>query len=128
MAMKLGIIADPDVASAKKAAEKGLHYIEYCYNGGQDIDALAQRVPALKQAYADYDLHLGSLGRWNEKKIDENGAILPEAMDNTKRLIDIAADLGAPVFVTGVNYVDALTYLDNLNAAVAFLRQTVAYG
>ena len=128
MAMKLGIIADPDVESAKWVAQKGLHYLEYCYNGGNDVGVLEQRVPALKQAYAQYDLHLGSLGRWNEKKIDENGAIIEEAMDNTRRLIDIAADLGAPVFVTGVNYVDSLTYLDNLNAAVAFLRKTVAYG
>ena len=126
--MKLGIITDPDVESAKWAADKGLHYLEYCYNGGADIDILAARVPALKKAYADYDLHLGALGRWNEKKIAPDGTFLKEGLQNTKRLIDIAAELGAPVFNTGVNYVDELTYLDNLNASVNFLRTVVDYG
>ena len=128
MAMKLGIIADPDVQSAKRAADKGLHYLEYCYNVGSDIDALAQRVPELQQAYADYDLHLGAIGRWGEDKIDHDGKLIPASMENTKRLIDIGAALGAPVFNTGVNYVESLSYLDNLNAAVAYLREAVAYG
>ena len=128
MAMKLGIIADPDVESAVRAAQKGLHYLEYCYNGGADIDVLEARIPELKSVYAQYDLHLGALGRWNEKKIGTDGEILEEARTNTRRLIDIAAALGAPVFNTGVNYVEELTYLDNLNAAVKILRETVAYG
>lgn len=128
MAMKLGIIADPTVESAKWVADKGLHYLEYCYNGGADIDALEARVPALKEALAQYDLHLGALGRWNEKKIGPDGELLEEGVSNTKRLIDIAAALGAPVFNTGVNYVEELTYLDNLNAAVRFFRFAVDYG
>ncbi|MBQ5968563.1 MAG: sugar phosphate isomerase/epimerase [Clostridia bacterium] len=128
MAMKLGIIADPDVESAVHAAQKGLHYLEYCYNVGSDIDLLESRIPALKQAYADFDLHLGAMGRWGEDKIDAAGEILPEAMQNTTRLIDLAAALGAPVFNTGVNYVEGLSYLDNLNAAVKYLRAAVAYG
>ena len=128
MAMKLGIITEPDVRSAQYAAGLGLHYLEYCYNGGRDIDLLESRVPELQKAYADYDLHLGSLGRWNEDKIAPDGTILEESMQNTRRLIDVAAQLGAPVFNTGVNYVEGLTYLDNLNAAVAYLRAAVAYG
>ena len=128
MAMKLGIIVDPDVNSAKWAAGKGLHYLEYCYNGGADIDILEARVPELKKVFAEYDLHLGALGRWNEKKIAPDGTFLEESMQNTKRLIDIAAELGAPVFNTGVNYVEELTYLDNLNASVNFLRTVVDYG
>jgi len=128
MAMKLGIIADPDVESATRAAQKGLHYLEYCYNGGSDIGVLESRVPELKKAYADYDLHLGALGRWNEEKIAPDGAIIEEAMQNTKRLINVAAELGAPVFNTGVNYVEGLSYLDNLNGAVKFLREAVACG
>ena len=128
MAMKLGIIAEPDVESAARAAQKGLHYLEYCYNVGRDIDLLESRVPALKQAYEQYDLHLGALGRWGESKIDETGELIGEAMKNTRRLIDVAASLGAPVFNTGVNYVESLPYLDNLNAAVKYLRAAVAYG
>ena len=128
MAMKLGIITEPDVESAKWAAGKGLHYLEYCYNGGSDLAVLKSRIPALKKAYADYDLHLGALGRWNEKKIAPDGTLLAEGVQNTKRLIDIAAELGAPVFNTGVNYVETLSMLDNLNAAVKFLRLAVDYG
>ena len=128
MSMKLGIIADPDVESAIRAANKGLHYLEYCYNGGNDVAVLEARVPELQKVYAQYDLHLGALGRWNEEKIAPDGSIIAEAMDNTRRLIDVAAALGAPVFNTGVNYVESLTYLDNLNAAVRFLREVVAYG
>ena len=128
MAMKLGIIVDPDVESAEWAARKGLHFLEYCYNVGQEIDLLEARIPQLKAVYEAYDLHLGALGRWGEDKIGADGEILPDAMQNTKRLIDIAAALGAPVFNTGVNYVETLTCLDNLNAAVRFLREAVAYG
>lgn len=128
MAMKLGIIADPTVAAAKSAADKGLRYLEYCYNVGADIGELEARVPALQNAYAAYDLHLGAIGRWGEDKIDGTGKVLPEALQNTKRLIDVGAALGAPVFNTGVNYVESLSYLDNLNAAAAYLRAAVAYG
>ena len=128
MAMKLGIIADADVRSVEWAAKKGLHYLEYCYNAGMDIDALEARVPELLAAYEKYDVHLRSLGRWAEKKIDAQGEIIPQAMENTRRLIDIAARLGSPVFVTGVNYVEGLTYYDNLSAAIRFLREAVAYG
>ena len=109
MGIKLGIIVDPTVESAKWAASKGLHYLEYCYNGGNDVAVLEARVPELQKVYAQYDLRLGALGRWNEEKIAPDGSILPEAMDNTRRLIDVAATLGAPVFNTGVNYVESLT-------------------
>ena len=128
MTMKLGIIADPDVQSAEWAAGKGLHYLEYCYNVGADLDLLEARIPELKRVYADHDLPLGALGRWGEDKVGPDGELLAESVNNTKRLIDIAAALGAPVFNTGVNYVRELTYLDNLNAAVRFLREAVAYG
>ena len=125
--MKLGIIIDPDVESAEWAAKKGLHYIEYCYNGGSDIGVLESRVPLLKEVYQKYDLHLGALGRWNEDKIAPDGTIIEESMNNTKRLIDVAAELGAPVFNTGVNYVEELTYPENLNAAIRFFRFAVDY-
>ncbi len=128
MAMKLGIIADPDVQSAEWAAGKGLHYLEYCYNVGSDIDLLEARIPELKKVYAAHDLHLGALGRWCEDKVGPDGELLEESVQNTKRLINIAAALGAPVFNTGVNYVEELTCLDNLNAAVKFLRMAVDYG
>ena len=127
MGMKLGIIADPTVESAEWVASKVLHYLEYCYNGGADIDVLQARIPALKEAFAKYDLHLGALGRWNEKKIGPDGELLEEGVNNTKRLIDIAAELGAPVFNTGVNYVEELTYPENLNAAIRFFRFAVDY-
>ena len=44
MSMKLGIIADPDVDSAVRAAKKGLHYLEYCYNGGNDVAVFDARL------------------------------------------------------------------------------------
>ncbi len=128
MGMKLGIIVDPTVESAKWAASKGLHYLEYCYNRGADIDVLEARIPELKKTYAEYDLHLGSLGRWAENKVGPDGELLEESLNNTRRLIDIAVELGAPVFITGVNYVEGLSYFDNLNAAVKFLRFAVDYG
>ncbi len=128
MEMKLGIIAEPDVESVQWAAGKGLHYLEYCYNVGANIDALEARIPALKKAYAECGVQLGALGRWGEDKIGPDGALLEEGVNNTKRLIDIAAALGAPVFNTGVNYVEGLTFLDNLNAAVKFLRLAVEHG
>lgn len=128
MAMKLGIISDNSVEGVKWVAEKGLHYVEYCYNVGRDVAELEQAVPALQEAYAKYDVKLGSLGRWGSDKIDEKGCLIEQEWENTCRLIDVAAALDCPVFNTGVNYAEQLPYLANVEAAKNFLAKAVEYG
>lgn len=128
MAMKLGIIAEPTVEGVQWAAEKGLGYVEYCYNVGKDVAELEKAVPQLKAAYAQYGVQLGALGRWGAFKVDDDGNLIESELENTYRLIDVAAELGAPVFNTGVNYVKNLPYLTNIEKAREFLVKAVAYG
>lgn len=127
MAMKLGIIAEPTVEDVRKTAEKGLSCVEYCYNVGRDVSLLEKSIPELLDAYREYGVSLGALGRWGAFKIDDEGKLIESEWENTCRLIDVAAALGAPVFNTGVNYVDKLPYLVNIECAKAFLEKTVAY-
>lgn len=128
MAMNLGIISSPDVEGVKWAFDKGLKYVEYCYNVGLDVAVLENRIPELKEAYDKYGVKLGALGRWGAFKIADDGSIIESELENTYRLIDVAKELDCPVFNTGVNYIKDLPYLTNIECAKSFLEKVVAYG
>lgn len=128
MAMNLGIIAEPTVQGVEWATEKGLGYVEYCYNVGLDVAVLEAAVPELKKAYAATGVKLGALGRWGAFKVNESGQLIESELDNTFRLIDVAAELDCPVFNTGVNYVKELPFLKNVECAAEFLQRAVDYG
>lgn len=128
MAMNLGIITSPDVEGVKSTAALGLKYAEYCYNVGLDVSVLEKSVPELLQAYEEYDVKLGALGRWGAFKVDKEGKLIEEELENTYRLIDVAKELSCPVFNTGVNYVKELSYEENIECAKTFLQKAVDYG
>lgn len=126
--MKLGIITSPDTEGIRYVASKGLKYAEFCYNVGNDVTLLENAVPELQAAMRETGVSLGSLGRWGAKKTAPDGSMIESEWTDTCRLIDIAAEFGCPVFNTGVNYVDELPYLVNIECAKAFLERAVAYG
>ena len=72
-----------------------------------------------QDAYAAIDIVVDKL---EKQLVKYKEKLQRKTKKDREKLADVAAALGAPVFNTGVNYVRELTYLDNLNAAVRFLR------
>ncbi len=126
--MKLGIIEKPTEKGFEHAAQFGLSFVEYCINIGQDVDEFASRTKELKKLSAHYNIAVGAIGRWGTDKIDKNGFLIEEELQNSYKLIDACAELGAGVFNTGVNYVEELSYYSNVTAAIQYLEKVCQYG
>lgn len=126
--MILGMINNWTEEGFRQVHSFGLKAIEFCYNIGNDPADLQALLPDLRKWSKGYDVRVGSMGRWGTDKLDEKGAILEDELKNSYKLIDIASDLGCPVFNTGVNYIEKLSYLQNCNAAIEFLAKLVDYG
>lgn len=125
--MKLGIIEQPDEKGFQHAAQFGLSFVEYCINIGQDVKEFVSRTDELGKLSARYGVAVGAVGRWGTDKVDKSGALIEEELQNSCRLIDACAQLGAGVFNTGVNYVDELSYYSNVTAAICFLEKLCSY-
>ena len=46
--MKLGIIAGVNEESFKSAADKGLDFIEFCINGGHNLEEFIGQLPTVR--------------------------------------------------------------------------------
>ena len=107
----------------------GLKAVEFCYNVGLDAAELKKLVPDLKKWSEKYDVKVLSIGRWGAPKFDaETGELIEEELNHNLTLLDVCAELGCPVFNTGVNYVESKTYSENLENAISFLKKLVDYG
>lgn len=126
--MKLGIIADPVEQSFQNAQEKGLPFVEFCVNIGQDCREFLSRTDELREYERRYGVSVGAIGRWGTDKITSDGSILKEEWENSCALIDAAQQLGCTVLNTGVNYVESLSYFDNIRCAISFLEKLIDYG
>lgn len=126
--MKLGIIADPVEKSFQMASDKGLSFVEFCINIGMDCQEFSRRVEEFQGYVERYQVSVGSIGRWGTDKLDEQGNIIEEELQNSFCLIDAAARLGCGVFNTGVNYVEQLSYFENISRAIGFLERLLEYG
>ncbi len=127
--MQLGIINDElTKESYAKVKEYGLSFVETCQNIGKDLQAFADKVPALLEWEKEFGIPVRSIGRWGSDKFDEDGKLIQEELENNYLLIDCAAKLGCPVFNTGVNYVEGISYYDNIGMAISFLEKLLAYG
>lgn len=133
--MKLGMIAGARVdnweqleQSFRTAQQKGLSFLEFCVNIGQDCTAFLAKAEELKTLIDSYGVGVGSIGRWGTDKIDTDGNLIEDELKNSFLLIDAAAQLGCKVFNTGVNYVEGLSYYQNITCAIQYLQKVVAYG
>ena len=75
--MKLGIINGWDEASFKYVADLGLHAVEFCCNFYNDSMEIAGRIDEIKALIEKYDVAVGSIGRWGQIRVDENGDPIP---------------------------------------------------
>lgn len=130
--MKLGIIALPEEKSFVMAKEKGLSYLEFCIDIREDLDSNVNEICAKQQQLLNwsrqYGVDVGSVGRWGTKKIDEKGNLIEDELKRNFRLIDLAAALGCTNYNTGCNYVESLTYNENIQAAIRYFQTVVDYG
>ncbi len=126
--MDLGIIAKPTEESFIYAKEKGLQFLEFCINEGQDVDAFYNSRYQLKTWMEQYGIAVASIGRWKSLRIDEKGEVIESEMENCFKLIDVASELGCTNYVCGCNYVETLSFYENCSAAIDVFSQLIEYG
>ena len=124
MRMKLGIITSHDEAGVAAVRRYGLDYAEFDVNA-DDIDYITdrQRVDSILAAMKKYDVAIGAIGRWGRQRICSDGSFNLQGLDKEKRLIDLCVELGCPVYITGCNYVDGLSYYANVTAAIGYFSE-----
>jgi sugar phosphate isomerase/epimerase len=125
--MQLGIIATPTEESFQRAKEKGLDFLEFCVNDGQDVEAFYQNRDRLINWKNEYGVSIGSIGRWKSLRINENAEVIQEELERCFTLIDVASELGCTNFVCGCNYVESLSYFENCSAAITFFSLLIEY-
>lgn len=125
--MNLGIIAPPTEQSFAMAQSRGLSFLEFCINEGDDVEAFYENRNRYQQWMEQYQIAVGSIGRWKSLRIDEQGGIIREELERMYRLIDAANELGCPSVVVGCNYVEGLSLYDNCSAAIAFFQLLLDY-
>lgn len=126
--MQLGIINLVEESSFKKAADKGLDFVEFCINGGSDVDEFIKLLPEIQGWIEKYSVNVGSIGRWKVDILDQTGEIEAKELDTASKLIDAAAILKCRNYVCGCNYVDALTYFKNISRAISFFEKLLDIG
>ena len=123
--MKLGIICPRhDAEGIKRVSELGLNYAELDVNA-DDISYLNKA--EIKKALKDYNISLGAVGRWGRNRILEDASFNKKEQRDEYELIDMCADMGCPVYITGVNYVESLSYYENITAAIKYIESLMTY-
>lgn len=125
--MKLGIINGWDEASFKYVADLGLHAVEFCCNFYNDSMEIAGRIDEIKALIEKYDVAVGSIGRWGQIRVDENGDPIPESLQHDKNLIDAASALGCPVYNVGCNAIAGKTFEENCANAIRYFGLLLDY-
>lgn len=125
--MYLGIINGWDENSFAYVAKKGLHSVEFCCNHNYDSMEVAGHVDEILDRCRRYEVKVGSIGRWGQTRIDENGEIIPSALQHDKNLIDAASALGCPVFNVGCNAVSGKTFEENCAIAIHYFKTLLDY-
>lgn len=129
--MKLGIIMSPEAESFRKAKELGLDFLEFDCNPeeywGGPVDKLAEKQEELKKASEETGVEVGAVGRWASRILDDKGQIIEAEWNNVRTVIDFGAYLGAKHYLCSVNYVEGISYYQNITAAIKVLNQMVAY-
>lgn len=123
--MKLGMISPShDAAGIQRIKALGLDYAEFDVNA-DDISYLNRA--EIRKALSETGVKLGAVGRWGRDRITADGSICAKQQKDEFDLIDMCAELGCPVYITGCNYVDGLSYYQNVSAAIAYFQSLIDY-
>ncbi|MBQ2973911.1 MAG: sugar phosphate isomerase/epimerase [Clostridia bacterium] len=125
--MKLGIINGWSEGCIKYVHEKGLDAVEFCVNHNYDSEEFLSKAEEIKGYSEKYNVAVGSMGRWGMTRIDDNGDVIPEALQADKDIIEAASIIGCPVYNCGVNYVDGKSFYENCNIAIDYLGKLIEF-
>lgn len=125
--MKLGIINGWSEGCIKYVHDKGLEAVEFCVNYNYDAAEFLAQANEIKGYSEKYGVAVGSMGRWGMTRIDDNGEIIPEALQADKNIIEAASIIGCPVYNCGVNYVDSKSFYENCNIAIDYLGKLIDF-
>ncbi|OON97643.1 MAG: hypothetical protein ATN31_07790 [Candidatus Epulonipiscioides saccharophilum] len=131
--MKLGIIAEEyTLEYFQQIKDRGLECVEFCiYSNDSDPNRHINFLEKLDEIKANLQvtgLFVASVGRWGGIKLIENSGMNEVEIKIDKMLIDATAKLGAPVYVTGCNYIEATSLFDNYRNTIGYFNYLVEYG
>lgn len=124
--MQLGIIGWINEESFKQAVERELDFLEFCVNSSDK--PFLERLEETKAYSEKYHMPIASVGRWGTDRISQEGNCIEEELAIEYQLIEAAAYLGSPVYVTGCNERPELSYYENITAAIHYLEKLIAHG
>lgn len=125
--IKLGIINGWSEGCIKYVHDKGLEAIEFCVNDKYDSAEFLAQAENIKSYSEKYNVAVGSIGRWGMQRIDDNGEIIPEALQADKNVITAASIIGCPVYNCGVNYTESKTFFENCEIAINYFKTLVDF-
>ncbi|MBQ2775324.1 MAG: sugar phosphate isomerase/epimerase [Clostridia bacterium] len=125
--MKLGIINGWSEGCIKYVHDKGLEAVEFCVNDKYDSNEFLAQAQAIKGYSEKYGVAVGSIGRWGMDRIDDNGDVIPEALQHDKNLITAASIIGCPVYNCGINYTDSKSFFENCEIAINYFKTLVDF-
>ena len=125
--MYLGIINGWDEGHFKAVSELGLQGIEFCVNHNYDSAEVLARAEEIRANSEKYGVRVGAIGRWGMRRVDENGAVIPEALQHDKNLIDLCEKVGCPVFNCGCNWTEGKSYPENCEIAIDYFSRLLDY-
>ncbi|MBS6196459.1 MAG: sugar phosphate isomerase/epimerase [Clostridiales bacterium] len=123
--MNLGIISWIGEEDFKKVKERGLSFVELDVN--DRAEEFLANLESTKEYSKKYELPVGAVGRWGSDRICKDG-ICEEELSLEYKLIDATAALDCDVYITGCNYVEELSYYENVRFAIAYFEKLIAYG
>lgn len=128
--MKLGIIAEPVEQSFLDAKKRKISSLEFCLHPTIDLDkyhAKIENIRGIKKYIAQYGIDIASIGSWGSDKLDASGKVIENEIKMGYELIDLAVDVNCKNVVVGSNYIDSISYLDNVLAAIQYLEKLMTY-
>ena len=125
--MVLGIINGWDEGHFQAVRKLGLSAVEYCINYNYDSAAVLARAGEIRANSEKYGVKVGAIGRWGMDRLDDEGRVIPEALQHDKNLIDLAGEVGCPVFNAGCNGVKGKSFYENCQLAVEYFGGLLDY-
>lgn len=123
--MDLGIIGWINEEDFRIAQERGLKFIELDIN--EKDKEFFEKLEQIKTLSQKYQLPIGAIGRWGTNRISKEG-IVEDEFQLECRILDAAKELHCPVYITGCNYIDELSFYENCTLAISYLEKLINYG
>lgn len=123
--MELGIISWIREEDFQHVKEKGLSFVELDVN--DRAEEFLTHLEDIKGYSKKYELPVGAVGRWGSDRMKKDG-INEEELKLEYQLIDATSELGCGVYITGCNYVEEISYYENICFAIAYFEKLIAHG